>query len=171
MIKPMKTVRRDILKLIQTYIEHADNYQIFNQEFLPTLQGLVEDYAMNDPNARDPEVLMLFATMLKKLGENLGGYLQQIIIHLGESTLNMIKDDFISYPEFREGCFRLVEKTVKHCTGGLFQLSSDKFNTILLTIMFAMKHEKPELMEIGLETIHALNVLVVTEPQIASIFY
>jgi hypothetical protein len=37
--------------------------------------------------------------------------------------------------------------------------------------MFAMKHEKPELMEIGLETIHALNVLVVSEPQIASIFY
>jgi len=26
----MKTVRRDILKLIQTYIEHADNFAIFN---------------------------------------------------------------------------------------------------------------------------------------------
>jgi len=44
MIKPMKTVRRDILKLIQTYIERADDYTIFNQEFLPTLQNLVEDY-------------------------------------------------------------------------------------------------------------------------------
>jgi len=27
-----------------------------------------------------------------------------------------------------------------------------------------MKHEKPELMEIGLETMHALNALVVTQP-------
>lgn len=44
MIKPMKTVRRDTLKLIQTYIENAENYAVFNQEFLPTLQGLVEDY-------------------------------------------------------------------------------------------------------------------------------
>lgn len=34
-----------------------------------------------------------------------------------------------------------------------------------------MKHEKPELMEIGLETMQALNSLVVTEPQIANIFY
>jgi len=34
-----------------------------------------------------------------------------------------------------------------------------------------MKHEKPELMEIGLETMHALNSLVVTQPHIASIFY
>lgn len=76
----------------------------------------------------------------------------------------MIKDDFISNPEFREGCFRLVENIVKHCTAGLFQLTSDKFHTIIMTILFAMKHEKPELMEIGLETMHALNQLVATEP-------
>jgi exportin-1 len=75
MIKPMKTVRRDILKLIQTYIERANEFNIFNQEFLPTLQGLVEDYQQNDPNARDPEVLMLFATMLKKMGDMLSGFL------------------------------------------------------------------------------------------------
>jgi septum formation topological specificity factor MinE len=30
MIKPMKQVRRDILKLIQTYIEHCENFEIFN---------------------------------------------------------------------------------------------------------------------------------------------
>jgi hypothetical protein len=40
-----------------------------------------------------------------------------------------------------------------------------------MTILFALKHEKPELMEIGLETLHALNQLVVCDPQIATIFY
>lgn len=69
----------------------------------------------------------------------------------------MIKDDFISFPEFRDVCFKLVENVVKHCTAGLFNLTSDKFQTIILTILFAMKHEKPELMEIGLETMQALN--------------
>ena len=34
-----------------------------------------------------------------------------------------------------------------------------------------MKHEKPELMEIGLETLHALNQLVMGEPSVAGIFY
>ena len=37
MIKPMKTVRRDILKLIQTYIEKESDFTYFNQNFLPTL--------------------------------------------------------------------------------------------------------------------------------------
>jgi len=76
----------------------------------------------------------------------------------------VIRNDYISYPEFREGLFKLVENIVKHCTGGLFSLDPQKFQTIILTILFAMKHEKPELMEIGLETLSALNTLVINEP-------
>ena len=69
----------------------------------------------------------------------------------------MIQHDYISFPEFREAFFVLIEKIVKHCTSGLFQLDSGKFETIILSILFAMKHEKPELMEIGLDTMQALN--------------
>ena len=59
--------------------------------------------------ARDPEVLLLFATIIKRTGESLAGSLQDIIVNLVESTLNIIRNDFISYPEFREGCFILVK--------------------------------------------------------------
>lgn len=55
------------------------------------------------------------------------GFLQQILFSLCDSTLEMIKDDYISFPEFREGLFKLVENIVKFCTGGLFSLQSDKF--------------------------------------------
>ena len=65
-----------MLKLIQTYIENCDNLTIFNERFLPSLQTLVSDYQQNDPMARDPEVLMLFATTIKRVGETLAGYLQ-----------------------------------------------------------------------------------------------
>ena len=40
-----------------------------------------------------------------------------------------------------------------------------------MTILFAMKHEKPDLMELGLETMQSLNTLVVTSPDIASVFF
>lgn len=76
----------------------------------------------------------------------------------------MIQNDYQSFPEFREGFFTLVENIVKHCTQGLFQLDSGKFQTIILTILFATKHEKPEIMEIGLDTLYSLNDLVMKEP-------
>lgn len=169
--KAMKQVRRDVLKLIQTYVNRANDYAIFNQEMLPTLQGLVEDYQQNDPFARDPEVLNLFATLLKKQGNVISGFLQQILYNLCETTLVIIKDDFLTMPEFREGLFTLVQAIVQHGTQGLFQLPPEQFSTILMTILFAMKHEKPDLMELGLETMHSLNTLVVTNPEIASVFY
>ena len=34
-----------------------------------------------------------------------------------------------------------------------------------------MKHEKPEIMEIGLDTLFSLNDLVMKEPIVANIFY
>ena len=67
-LRPMKVLRRDILRLLQTYIEKEQNYQAFNQEFLPPLQAMVDDFVNSDQNARDPEVLQLFATMIKKEG-------------------------------------------------------------------------------------------------------
>jgi hypothetical protein len=46
LIKPMKAVRRDVLKLIQTYIlkETDKKYSIFYIHFLPQLKLLVDDY-------------------------------------------------------------------------------------------------------------------------------
>jgi hypothetical protein len=49
------------------------------------------------------------------------------MIGLGESTLEMIKNDTISYPEFRQNYFKLIQNMVKHCTSGCFQLAEDKF--------------------------------------------
>jgi hypothetical protein len=36
---------------------------------------MVEDYYVSNPHARDPETLMLFATMMKKEGHMLAGFL------------------------------------------------------------------------------------------------
>lgn len=79
MLRPMKTVRKDILKLIQIYIEKETDFTYFNSNFLPTLQTMVDDYAQSDPNARDPETLLLFATIMKRDGEMLAGFLTQIL--------------------------------------------------------------------------------------------
>jgi hypothetical protein len=75
----------------------------------------------------------------------------------------MISQDYLTFPEFREGYFKLIESIIKHCTNGLFKLDWNKFQTIMQTIYFAMNHEKPDLMDIGLNTLHALIFLLESE--------
>jgi hypothetical protein len=68
---------------------------------LPTLQELVNDYKNAYLDARDPEVLGLFSILFKKMGEMLQSFLKEVVFGLCESTLEMIKNDTVSYPEFR----------------------------------------------------------------------
>lgn len=115
-VKPMRSARRDTLRLIQTYLEKEVNFTLFGQSMLPPLQQLVDDYKSALPQARDPEVLMLFSTLFKKTGEQLTGFLHHVVFSLCESTLDMIKNDTSTYPEFRHSFFMLIKNIIKHCT-------------------------------------------------------
>lgn len=83
---------------------------------MPTLKTLVDDYQQSKADARDPEVLLLFSTMMKCMGLALSGFLESILSGLCQSTLEMIKADTASYPEFRSAFFKLIENIIKHCT-------------------------------------------------------
>lgn len=75
---------------------------------LPTLKELVSDYNNAHCNARDPEVMLLFATLFKVMGQYLQSYLKDVVFQLCESTLEIIKNDMISFPEYRQAFFKLI---------------------------------------------------------------
>ena len=43
---------------------------------------------------------------------------------------------------------------------GYFSLDATQFGTVFQTVLFAMEHVKPELMEIGLEAMHTLLLIL-----------
>ena len=163
-VKPLKLLRRDILKLIQIYLEKETDFTLFNAHFLPPLQNIVLDYTQSDPQARDPEALMLFATVLKKEGRYIEGFLPTILESLCQPTLEMIMNDFDSFPDFREPFFKLVHNIINHCTQSLLNTLAEKMTTIVQTVIFAMKHRKLEVMEIGLKSMWDLNDRVSSGP-------
>lgn len=86
----MRGVRRDILKLIQTYIQKESNYETLKVNFMPSLRALADDFTNSDPAVRDPEVLVLFSVMMKHVGELMVDFLPTIMQSLCQSTLQMI---------------------------------------------------------------------------------
>lgn len=53
----------------------------------------------------------------------------------------------------------------------MFDLDSQMFETIIHTIIFAMKHDKPEVMEIGLQSMYDLIDKIGCVPQVCTIFF
>ena len=98
--------------------------------------------------------------MIKHMGEQLHNELPIIYEGLCASTLVVVQNEFQLYPDFREGFFTLVMNMVKHCTQGLFSLDQQTFHNVILIVIFAMQHEKPELMDLGLQSMHAMIVIL-----------
>ena len=64
----MRTVKKEILKLIDIYVEKADDLSLINDSMLPPLlDAVLLDYKSNVPDAREAEVLNVMTTILHKL--------------------------------------------------------------------------------------------------------
>ena len=62
-------MKKEILKLMETYIKKAEDLEAVNNNFIPPLlDAILGDYNANVPAARDAEVLNVIATITQKLG-------------------------------------------------------------------------------------------------------
>jgi exportin-1 len=68
-IRNLRTVKKEILKLMETFIRKSEDLETVNTNFIPPLfDAILGDYSRNVPAARDAEVLNVMATITGKLG-------------------------------------------------------------------------------------------------------
>lgn len=68
-VRQLRTVKKEILKLMETYIKKAEDLEAVNNNFIPPLlDAILGDYTRNVPAARDAEVLNVMATITGRLG-------------------------------------------------------------------------------------------------------
>lgn len=128
-VRGLRTIKKEILKMIETYINQADNLEEIVRDLSQPLFGAVlEDYKTNVPDARDAEVLNCMAALVSKVGHMISGGVVLILQNVFECTLDMIKNDFIEYPEHRVEYYKLL-KVINHKSfDALLQLSGEASN-------------------------------------------
>ena len=155
-IKQLRTLRKNILKLVAIFVRNSTDHVMLAQNFVPHLAQFIGDYKDNMPDARDPEVISLFATLVTKLKNNMETDIANLLISLGQPTLDMIQNNYQCYPEHRENFFDLLKAITENCFPALILLDSQLFKTFIDSIIWEFKHETPLLAEIGLETMITL---------------
>lgn len=67
-VRGLRTIKKEILKLIGTYVEKADDLEMVNANMVPPLlDAVLVDYNNNVPDAREAEVLSVMTTLVRKL--------------------------------------------------------------------------------------------------------
>lgn len=68
-VRQLRTIKKEILKLMETFIRRAEEPETVNANFMPPfLDAILGDYNRNVPAARDAEVLNVMSTIIGKLG-------------------------------------------------------------------------------------------------------
>jgi exportin-1 len=68
-VRQLRTVKKEVLKLMETYIRKAEDLEAVNANFMPPLlDAILGDYSTNVPAARDAEVLNVMASIISRLG-------------------------------------------------------------------------------------------------------
>lgn len=119
-VRGLRTIKKEILKLIETYLERAEDLELVNREIVPPLlDAVLVDYNLNVPDAREAEVLRVMTVVIEKLQGLMDDRIPIIMANVFECTLNMINKDFSDHPEHRLAFFAMLRVINLYCFNGM----------------------------------------------------
>ncbi|KZV88566.1 hypothetical protein EXIGLDRAFT_651045 [Exidia glandulosa HHB12029] len=172
-IRGLRTIKKDILRLTETYIKKAENVEEVNSNLIPPLlEAVLLDYSRNVPSARDAEVLNVMVTITGKLGNMLTAQIPPILEAVFEPTLSMINRDFTEFPEHRTAFYKLLRVINVHCFPALLQIPPAQFKMMMDAIVWAFKHTTRDVADIGLNiTVELIEAFAERDQETANQFF
>ncbi|KAE9406580.1 Crm1-F1 [Gymnopus androsaceus JB14] len=172
-VRQLRAVKKDILKLLQTYISSVVQIETVNDNFIPPLlDAVLGDYQRNIAPSRDAEVLNLMSEVVKSLGSLITPQVLPILNAVLEPTLEMITQDLTEYPDHRLYFFRLLRMIILSCFPALLSIPPEGFKLVMDSILWAVKHSARDLGDTGLHMcLEILDAFSSSSPQVAQAFY
>lgn len=173
LIRNMRTVKKETLKLISGWVSRSTDPQMVLENFIPPLlDAVLLDYQRcSVPSAREPEVLSTMATIVNRLESHITPETPKIFDALFECTLDMINKDFEEFPEHRTNFFLLLQAAVTHCFPALLNIPAAEFKLVMDSIIWAFKHTMRNVADTGLEILYQLLQNIAHEEAALPSFY
>jgi len=153
-VKAYRTVKKTVLRLVEVFLSSCDEQAPLTtvaDKMVPMMEEpVLGDYAASVPDARDGEVLSLYATLVDKLGAQVENYVQNIFKYVFDSTLAMITQDMSQYPEVRLKFFGLLRAINSRCFRVFFSMSQEQMKLVMDSIVWAFRHTERNVAETGL---------------------
>lgn len=171
-IKHMRIVKKDILKLIGLWISKSEDPATVMSNVIPSLfEAVLQDYQMCHPEAREAEVLGMMATIINKLQGHITVHAIAIFTQIFEPTLDMIKNDFEVFPEHRATFYQLLLALVTHNFSAFMGSSDGQFDLLINAIVWGFKHPIRSVAENGLLIMKELLTNVAQDFTFSQMFF
>ncbi len=79
-VRGLRTIKKEILKLVETFVDKAEDLQAVRTQMVPQLlDSVLVDYNRNVAGARDAEVLKAMTAMITKLSVRPGARITSVM--------------------------------------------------------------------------------------------
>jgi len=155
----MRAVKKEVLRVIEAFLAFAepkDKALVLKEVVEPMSEPILGNYYSSIPEARDAEVLSLFAEIISAMKGLEVPAIRLIVKSLISVTLDMIRNNFEDFPDARLNFFRLLAAINRHSFPALFQLDDNppaaeaEFRVVINAIIWAFKHTERNVAETGL---------------------
>lgn len=169
----MRGVKKETLRLLNTFIEKSEDNDLVLTKFVPPLlDPILGDYVRSMPEGRDPEVLSLFTSLINKLQSLMAQEVPRVFEAVFKCTLDMTTRNFEDFPDHRSNLFNLLRAINHHCFSALLT-DQGNFTLIIESIKWAFKHTERNVAETGLSTLLELlnNIQSKCDASVMNAFY
>ncbi|EGC37009.1 hypothetical protein DICPUDRAFT_46785 [Dictyostelium purpureum] len=168
----MRSVKKETLKLLETFIEKSTDKKIIYTDFIPPLlEAVLGDYRTNIPETRDPEVLSLMTVIISSLKNLIHPEVPKILDAVFECTLGMITKNFEDFPYHRINFFNLIRAINQHAFTVFHNLHPQQFKLLIDCVVWAFKHTERNISETGLHILKELIENVSKDQDVANVFF
>ncbi|KAI0262870.1 CRM1 C terminal-domain-containing protein [Gloeopeniophorella convolvens] len=157
-IRYARTVKKEALRLVETFVKQQNiDLDFVNANLVPPFLGaILGNYGVNPPDTRDSEVLVALDALIFQLKERIAPQVPAIFKGVLEPTLEMIKQDFVEFPEHRVAFFKFLQTVADQCFSALPTLPAEQFSLFMSSVGWAIKHTQRDVAELGLQISHRL---------------
>lgn len=156
-VRGLRTVKKEILKLVEAYISKADDLEDVANNIAPVLlEAVLTDYRTNVPDAREAEVLHCMNTLVQRIGRISDSLVLAVLENVFECTLDMINKTMNDYPEHRVEFFKLLRTINLESFPALLKLPGPVFQQTIDACLWGAKHDNREVESSGLSLTYEL---------------
>jgi exportin-1 len=112
---------------------------------------------------REAEVLSMFAMVINKLKSGMVDHVPAIFNATFECTLNMIKGNYVDYPEHRLQFFSLLQAITNHTFNCLRTMLPHQQQLLIDSIVWAFRHTERNVADTGLSLLNDLILRFIQE--------
>jgi exportin-1 len=149
-----RSIRKEIINLLRTYVRVCVSNEILTQHFLPSIfEVIITGFVSSPADLRESEVIGLVTEFVLKLKSEMMAQLVTLLGPFMDSILEMIVKDFHTFPEHRTQFFEFLKAVTAHSFEALLQLPQERLKIALDSVLWAAKHHHSAHAEAGLETL------------------